>query len=423
MGEKSAIRSRKKSTQKESSKKISKNVDEKRVVLVQGKNDSVENRSISQSTSDPKFAKNLEHVISNTTEENIKFVQAIINDIILSLKIIEDSESPPKQTSIKRSPPNESKPSKRLKTTVPEIQDQNTGQYEISDMLPNMEHSKLSTADQLKPHCLKSEIKNEDELEDEMLSITATKENSSETVTEIKPQETMSKMSRCTKNRKKSPELLKIKDSKLQIEKKSGTADKVQVAEDVSERETKHQETKCNTSDMSKATKLRAKSPELLKIKESLLQTEKESDTVNNIKGTKDVLETETMPQETKSNTSDMSQSTKIGKRSPEYSRIKDIILPNEKKSDNINKVKVTEDVYEIEAKPKETKSNKSDTSKSTKTSKRLPELLKMNESVFKKEKKSDTADKEKVTEDVYEFEDDDPPLENQSKIEIHHDC
>merc|ERR1712013_399042 len=280
MGEKSAIRSRKKSTQKESSKKISKNVDEKRVVLVQGKNDSVENRSISQSTSDPKFAKNLEHVISNTTEENIKFVQAIINDIILSLKIIEDSESPPKQTSIKRSPPNESKPSKRLKTTVPEIQDQNTGQYEISDMLPNMEHSKLSTADQLKPHCLKSEIKNEDELEDEMLSITATKENSSETVTEIKPQETMSKMSRCTKNRKKSPELLKIKDSKLQIE--------------------------------------------------------KESDTVNNIKGTKDVLETETMPQETKSNTSDMSQSTKIGKRSPEYSRIKDIILPNEKKSDNI---------------------------------------------------------------------------------------
>merc|ERR1712013_592794 len=97
-------------------------------------------------------------------------------------------------------------------------------------------------------------------------------------------------------------------------------------------------------------------------------------------------------------------------------------ILPNEKKSDNINKVKVTEDVYEIEAKPKETKSNKPDTSKSTKTSKRLPELLKMNESVFKKEKKSDTADKEKVTEDVYEFEDDDPPLENQSKIEIHHD-
>jgi len=73
-------------------------------------------------------------VLSNGHEENVTFVQSLIYDIILSLKTNEETKCPPKQTTMKRSPPpTENKPSKRQKIHIKETNEQENTLYEIQD--------------------------------------------------------------------------------------------------------------------------------------------------------------------------------------------------------------------------------------------------------------------------------------------------
>merc|ERR1712106_956695 len=145
------VRSEERSRRKDSSKKISKKDTDFEAGLTKHKHCSDTDISKAQPYDDSHESETLDTYISKTRNENITFVQAIISDIILSLKTIEDTESPPKQTSIKRSPPSESKPSKRLKTNVTETQAQNTEQYQITGVIPQTDYTGLFTSDSLKP--------------------------------------------------------------------------------------------------------------------------------------------------------------------------------------------------------------------------------------------------------------------------------
>eukprot|EP00090_Calanus_glacialis_P001582 TRINITY_DN11151_c0_g1_i2.p1 TRINITY_DN11151_c0_g1~~TRINITY_DN11151_c0_g1_i2.p1 ORF type:complete len:1784 (-),score=477.31 TRINITY_DN11151_c0_g1_i2:958-5901(-) len=221
--EKTIVRTEKRSKRKETSRRISKKENDIIAELGQDiQNPTIEsvNNSKDQTKEDCKDSQTVNNFVSNTRKENITFVEAIINDIILSLKTIEDTKSPPKQTSIKRSPPSESKPSKRQKIQVTETQD--TEQYEIADVFPEMDYTRATQSNSMKPGGGEIETKQEESKTDK-LSSEKRKEKLSEAEGKkkipdsksIKPEKVKS-----TKMGKRSPEPLKRKESILKMDKK-----------------------------------------------------------------------------------------------------------------------------------------------------------------------------------------------------------
>merc|ERR1712106_1146535 len=239
------VRSEKRSRRKDSSKKISKKDTDFEAGLTKHKHCSDTDISKAQPYDDSHESETLDTYIAKTRNENITFVQAIINDIILSLKTIEDTESPPKQTSIKRSPPSESKPSKRLKNNVTETQAQNTEQYQITGVIPQTDYTGLFTSDSLKP--VSCEIKTitdssgikskEDENKTDKLTSKAGKGKSCEIERRKKFQETKCKKSDklSSKMGKRSPEPFKRKESILNTDRKECVREDAKITPDIYE--------------------------------------------------------------------------------------------------------------------------------------------------------------------------------------------
>jgi signal peptidase I len=151
------------------------------------------------------------------------------------LKTIEDTKSPPKQTSIKRSPPSESKPSKRQKTQVTETVD--TEQYEIADVFPKMDYTRATQSKSRKPDGGEIETK-QDESKTDKLNSEKRKEKLSEAEGKKKMLDAKtikSEKVKSTKMGKESPEPLKRKESIPKVDKKEYSKKKENLKQDVYE--------------------------------------------------------------------------------------------------------------------------------------------------------------------------------------------